>query len=161
MFGMLPEANVERIFSEGLVFEDDVRWTPQPSNRNWLQFEGFLDSPSDTSLRLNMAVSILREERYRIIVRRGEQILRRLCVRGSHRNPLASSGETWIGKTHKHRWTEQFADKLAYTPPDIATPTFERSEYERVFRAFCKESNIDFRGRWNDPPKATQDRLDI
>jgi hypothetical protein len=49
--------------------------------------------------------------------------LRRLDVNGSHRNRTADR-EEWIERTHKHMFSEQHQDTVAYTPDDIpAVPT--------------------------------------
>lgn len=158
---MLSEAQVERILTEGFVLEDDIRWAPQPSNPNWLQFGAFLDAGTEASVRINMAVSMLRREKYKIVLLRGEQVLRRLDVRGSHRNPRTAGGESWCASTHKHRWTDIYADKAAYTPTDISASTFNSGEYEVTFLEFCGECNIDFRGQWQDPPEQRQGVPDI
>jgi hypothetical protein len=163
MFGMLSQAEVDRIFREGFVLVDDVRWSPQANNQNWLQTGAFLDSQRETSIRFNMAVSLLRPEKYTLVVLRGEQVLRRLDVRGSHGNPAMVGGQVWKRQTHKHRWTDIYADKEAYTPPDISADkaAFTRNEYETTFREFCTESNIDFKGQWQDPPQHAQGTLNI
>jgi hypothetical protein len=158
---MVTEHEAERIFRDGLVLEDDVRWTVQPSNARWLQFGAFLDSPHETTLRLSMGVSVVLPQKYKILILRGEQVLRRLDVRGSHQNPPGASGEIWQLRTHKHRWTDRFGDKAAYTPADINLGDFTRDEYEATFRAFCKECHIDFRGAWSQPPESHQTQLDV
>ena len=161
MFGMLTEHEVELILRDGLVLSDDVRWTLQPSNPTWSQFGAFLDSPRDATVRLTMGVSLRLPQKYKILVLRGEQVLRRLDVRGSHSNPPAARSGQWKRQTHKHRWTDRFGDAEAYTPPDITTPPFTPAEHEATFRAFCEECNIDFRGEWIDPPNVAQHGLDI
>jgi hypothetical protein len=161
VFGFLSEAQVDRFCAEGSVLADDVHWTILPSNPNWTQFGGFVDARRETAVRLIMTVSLLRPEKYTLLLLRGEQVLRRLDVRGSHRNPPATSGQEWKVQTHKHAWSDGYADKVAYTPPDVRTMTFARDEYEVIFRAFCRECGVDFQGRWTDPPKPAQTRLDI
>jgi hypothetical protein len=159
---MLPESHVDQLVSRPSALTEDVRWTPQKSNPRWVQFAVFLDAPTDTSLRLAMTVNTRNPGFYAILLLRGDQVLRRLDVRGSHRNPPAASGEKWLAATHKHRWTDSFADKVAYTAADISTPpTFDRSEYEGTFRAFCNECNITFSGAWQDPPEEVQQELDL
>jgi hypothetical protein len=159
---MLTESHVDRLLAEGSSLVDAVRWAPQLRNSRWTQFAAFLDSPSETALRLVMAVNTSLPGKYTILLLRGEQVLRRLDVRGSHRNPTAASGAHWSGETHKHRWTDDFADKVAYAPADITTADpFDRSEYEATFRAFCAECSIAFSGAWSDPPEQTQGTLDL
>jgi hypothetical protein len=51
------------------------------------------------------------------------QHLRRLDVNGSHGNRTGDR-EVWNERTHKHTFSEQDQDTLAYTPGDIpAVPT--------------------------------------
>lgn len=84
------------------------------------------------------------------------QQLRRLDVNASHSNP-GPGGETWDEQTHKHRWSEQWANRYAYTPDDIpvipqAGGTSEH--YRGAFEAFCGESGVALTGEyvWSDPP---------
>lgn len=52
--------------------------------------------------------------------------------------------------THKHRWTEQFADKRIYVPSDI---TVEWDEPVAVWRQFCAEMNVIHRGILQEPER--------
>ena len=58
----------------------------------------------------------------------------------SHRNP---SGEQ-VGRKHKHSWSEQNKDKMAYTPTDITAPA---SDPSAVWRQFCVEARIQHNGK--------------
>jgi len=162
VFAFLPESEIQRILDAGATFSDSPRWAARYQNIYWVQFGGFVDSPLDPGLRINMAVSVRRPEKYTIAYLRGEQMLRRLDVRGSHRNPTTASGATWVVATHKHRWTDTHADQVAYEPPDVATPEeMESGEHERVFNEFCTECRIGFTGKWNDAPLHLQTELEV
>ena len=162
MFGFLSEGDIQRILDAGGTFGDSPRWVFRAQNTHWVQFGGFVDSAADAALRLNMAVSLRRPEKYTIAYLRGDQTIRRLDVRGSHSNPSSASGERWILSTHKHRWSNEHADQVAYSPPDIATKEeLESGEYERVFNEFCGECRIRFTGNWEHPPLHQQTRLDV
>lgn len=162
MFGFLSEREVDRILEAGGVFRDTPRWVQRVENAHWVQFGGFVDSPVDAGLRLNMTVSLRRPDKYTIAYLRGDQTIRRLDVRGSHVNPAIASGERWVRHTHKHRWSDRHADQIAYSPPDISTPEEpEPDEHERVFNEFCSECRIRFEGNWAPPPLHHQTRLDI
>ena len=52
--------------------------------------------------------------------------------------------------THKHRWTEQFADRRIYVPSDI---TMEWDEPVGVWRQFCAELNVIHRGTLQEPER--------
>ena len=81
--------------------------------------------------------------------------LRRLDLRASHRNP---DGERWSRKTHKHRWSEEFSNRFAYTPTDIPHDVNagidSTDNYREVFEAFATECKIELGQdyRWSDPP---------
>ncbi|MFJ3174751.1 hypothetical protein ACIPJK_28705 [Streptomyces roseus] len=77
-------------------------------------------------------------------------ILRRLDVRGTHLD--RESGEHFINRTHKHKWSERRSNKDVYAPDDIrhspdpiaeATLTSMDEEYERVVRDFVQECKMD------------------
>ena len=162
MFAFLTENEVQRILEAGGRFVETPRWTTRAQNVHWVQFGGFVDSPDDAALRLNMAVSVRAPEKYKIAYLRGDQMLRRLDVRGSHTNPASVSGETWVRATHKHLWSDAHADRVAYTPRDISTAQrADPGEYERVFNEFCHECRIEFTGQWMDPPLHVQTTLDF
>jgi hypothetical protein len=162
VFGFLQESEIQRILEDGGTFSESPRWATRPQNVHWVQFGGFVDSPIDAALRLNMAVSVQAPEKYTIVYLRGDQMLRRLDARGSHTNPTSASGEAWTRSTHKHRWSDTHADQIAYSPPDISTlETLEPGEHERVFNEFCSECRIQFTGKWVDPPLHFQTTLDV
>ncbi len=122
MFGFLSEREIDGILEAGGVFRDTPRWVQRAENAHWVQFGGFVDSPIDARLRLNMTVSLRRPDKYTIVFLRGDQTIRRLDVRGNHTNPVSASGECWVRRTHKHWWSDRHADQVAYSPPDISTP---------------------------------------
>ena len=83
------------------------------------------------------------------------QHIRRLDVNGSHRNRTPDR-EEWATRTHKHRFSEQHQDTVAYTPDDIPSiPTADilGDHYRGAFEAFCGEQVIELTGeyRWVDP----------
>lgn len=52
-----------------------------------------------------------------------------------HHNPEC----TRVGEKHKHRWSEQYRDKEAYVPKDIAA---DASDPVAVWQEFCVEACI-------------------
>jgi hypothetical protein len=88
------------------------------------------------------------------------QHLRRLDVNGSHGNRTGDR-EVWNERTHKHTFSEQEQDTVAYTPGDIpAVPTANvvGEHYRGAFEAFCEEQAIKLTGeyRWIDPVLPTR-----
>ncbi|MFE9221880.1 hypothetical protein ACFYN3_36880 [Streptomyces lavendulae] len=80
-------------------------------------------------------------------------ILRRLDVRGTHID--RETGEEYINRTHKHKWSEQRGNKDVYAPDDIrhspdpilgATLTMMDEEYDRVVRDFVHECRMSIGG---------------
>jgi hypothetical protein len=61
-----------------------------------------------------------------------------------HHNPTCEQ----VGEKHKHRWTEQFRDKQAYVPTDIAAPV---TDPVGVWNEFCAEANITHLGAMARP----------
>lgn len=87
--------------------------------------------------------------------------LRRLDVNGSHRNRVGAR-ETWIERTHKHRWSEARADADAYTPSDIPSiplTNVTADHYRQVLEAFCGECGITLADgyQWSAPQVNSSD----
>jgi len=88
------------------------------------------------------------------------QHVRRLDVNGSHRNRTGDR-EEWVDRTHKHKFSEQHQDTVAYTPDDISTvprASVVGDHYRGAFEAFCGEQAIRLTGeyRWVDPVLPTR-----
>jgi len=67
-----------------------------------------------------------------------------------HHNPQCDQ----VGEKHKHRWTEQFRDKEAFVPQDIAA---EASDPVAVWHQFCAEAKLTHQGELAAPPLQTGD----
>jgi hypothetical protein len=93
---------------------------------------------------------------YHLVLVVSRQCIRRLDVRGSHTNPDPAR-ERWQLRTHKHRFTDAWGDRWAYTPDDLpptpANVDVTTTEYRQVFEAYCHECYIDTSQLvWEDPP---------
>lgn len=83
-----------------------------------------------------------------------EESIRRLDMRGRHRNP---DGELWVATTHKHRWSSVDNNDWAYTPDEIPHEmpgsAVRADDYREVFEAFAAECNIALADgyEWSDP----------
>lgn len=62
-----------------------------------------------------------------------------------HHNPQCNQ----VGECHKHRWTERFRNKEAFSPADI---TASPAHPVDVWAQFCAEAGIDHWGRMLPPP---------
>ncbi len=77
----------------------------------------------DLPLLLGVQVLILKPWKLTAYLMIYDQHLRRLDVNGSHGNRTGDR-EVWNERTHKHTFSEQHQDTVAYTPGDIpAVPT--------------------------------------
>ena len=82
------------------------------------------------------------------------ETIRRLDLRDDHRNP---DGIVWDRKTHKHLWSVEDGNSVAYTPQDIrhdaATPPVTGDDYRAIFEDFARETHIRFAPDyvWEDP----------
>lgn len=91
-------------------------------------------------------------------------VLRRLDVRGTHID--RETGEEYINRTHKHKWSEQRGNKDVYAPDDIrhspdpvldATLAVMDEEYDRVVYDFVHECRMSIGGGylWVPPTPPT------
>ncbi len=62
-----------------------------------------------------------------------------------HHNPTCS----YVGRKHKHRWSETFRDKEAYEPDDITALVTAPVD---VWSQFCKEIFLTHNGVMYPPP---------
>jgi hypothetical protein len=62
-----------------------------------------------------------------------------------HHNPTCS----YVGRKHKHRWTEAFRDKEAYVPDDITALINDPVD---VWSQFCQEVFLTHNGVMYPPP---------
>ncbi len=61
-----------------------------------------------------------------------------------HHNPTCQM----VGDPHKHYWTDEYRDKMAYAAEDITEPWDHPVE---VWRQFCAEAGIQHQGRLHPP----------
>jgi hypothetical protein len=105
-------------------------------------------------LVIDLAISIQLPWKYKYQLRWGFMPIRRLDVRGSHRNICDGSNERWQRQTHKHLYRDPYRMSWAYSPVDIPTTavlSVSPGEYRDVFEAFCKECGIAVECEWVDP----------
>lgn len=67
-----------------------------------------------------------------------------LDLGADHHNPTCER----VGEKHKHKWTEEFRDKMAYKPDDVTEPWNRPVE---VWEQFCAEANISHTGKLRRP----------
>ncbi len=151
----MDEAVINHLLSGGrMAVKVPIGWTSAPG---FVTAKVAVDAPEmyGAGLVLDLSLSRVRPWRYTYQLRSGGVQIRRLDVRGSHRNHVGEPG-VWRDETHKHRWTDLYGDAIAYSPDDIpAKPgtTVGADEYRAVFEAFAAECRITLTGgyRWVEP----------
>ena len=133
----------------------DIPWTASPSHPGAHEFTARVRSQSDWPLRVEawrnphlarLSYSVIYEGVGRIVG---------LCL-GVKVHHLPDCHDTRAGKrhcacprgTHKHRWTEQFADQWLYAPSDI---TADVTDPTAVWRQFCAEIDVSHLGTLVEP----------
>jgi hypothetical protein len=76
-----------------------------------------------------------------VLIYRKQNVRRLDATRGGHRNPDG----VFLGRNvpHKHRWSEEHADRMAYIPEDI-----DLTDINTIFHSFLTESNIELIGEY-------------
>lgn len=144
----LNESEVAKIIQATKAIMQDICWEKNP-NESWFKSEVEVKN----KLRLNLKMHLNANSRYyglysfTLILNNAFRIAG-LDVNGSHKNKHTDSNN-WKGETHKHKWTDRCRDGWAYTPDDIDVKSMGSA-----FISFCKECEIDFKGKFNIlPPK--------
>lgn len=142
----LTEAFAADIVARPKRIDEDIRWYSDP-DLNY--FKAVATAQTEARILLKVHLNVNRTDRRKIsvtlVASRAYPILR-LDVNGSHQNRHTDDAR-WHQETHKHRWTDACRDALAYTPPEQIP-----DDPEGVFREFCMEANIDFRGNFGNFP---------
>jgi hypothetical protein len=73
-----------------------------------------------------------------------------LDVGKDHHNPQCNQ----VGEKHKHRWTEKFRDKEAYSPKDITATATDPVD---VWHQFCAEAKLTHKGAMARPQPPAKD----
>lgn len=131
---MLTEAEATEIYEMEKVIQEDWEW--EHHGRNWVGEATVSCIGSDILLTLYGRYN--REYSFSLVYR-GSKVIRR-WDNGKHKNPDGK----WIEGSHKHKWTKQHEDTLAYEVDDINT-----SNVNQAFHDFLEESNITLQGTYN------------
>lgn len=169
----MTDALAEKIFSGtvGGLLNTPLTWKqknmPKKAGKP-VHVEAWAPLKTDLSCRLELRVRIGLDKpwEYTLMVLHPSDgtCLKRLDVRGTHRD--RESGEEYINRTHKHRWSVARGDKDVYAPDDIrhspdpvadATLASMDEEYDRVVRDFITECKMTLgEGYGWVPPTITQ-----
>ncbi len=95
---------VELLLQSGFVLIQSLVWN---MDGHWWKARVPVQSPHGVRVLLDLNIHTKLDWRYVYQLRWGVQPIRRLCVRGSHRNHCGGSHESWTFETHKHRYTDE------------------------------------------------------
>ena len=176
---IMTDAMAEKLLSgnAGCVINAPLTWKQKnhpKSATTPVHVEGTSTVSSNLGMRLElrMRIGLDRPWDYTLLILSPVDgvCLRRLDVRGTHRDRL--TGEDFINRTHKHKWSEARGNSEVYSPDDIrhtpgpllhATLASMDEEYERVVRDFVAECRMMLGSgyAWTQPPAAAvQDPFD-
>ena len=142
---MLTQQEFEAILADTTKrIEGDILWSMDEDHSPARQFRAEILSDSRHSLIVvGWYNQLTRKLNYTIVLHEIGRIYA-LNLGLPHRNP----DNELVGEKHKHRWSEQSGDRIAYVPNDITEPWSRPSE---VWNQFCAEANIEHRGLMYPP----------
>lgn len=156
----LTDANALSLLDAEKSVSAPIEWVVV--DKRWVRMDVVVLNPADEPLKFVAKVNRQRPGTSSWILLWGskhtgehEENLRRLDMRGTHRNP---DGEWWRSKTHKHRWSRSDNTDWAYTPLDIPHEIpgsfVTMDDYREVFEAFAAECGAELGHGyvWSDPP---------
>lgn len=125
---------------------DDLRWREDPDHSPAFEFRVEVESRVGYPLLINGRFNRLAGTLSYTLIHRPTGRVYALDLGADHHNPTC---QRVGGEKHKHRWTDQHADKLAYVPTDITAAADNPVE---VWQQFCAEAKIVHNGRLDHPP---------
>lgn len=146
----ITEAECTRILSLPKRITDDIVWSKK-TNKSWASSKVPVDSELKGKLEIIITVNMDEPSKFSITLLLNST--HRICgldMRGSHHNKCSDQSR-WDGKMHKHSWRDDCPGGHAYTPSDINV-----KDIGDVFKQFCRECNISFKGNVNPLPIQTR-----
>lgn len=133
--------------------ESDLRWRRDEDHSPAVEFRVDVASSAGYPIFVAARYNPLAGTLSYAIVHRATGRIYGLDLGADHHNPTC----TYVGERHKHRWTDRYADKEAYVPPDI---TAQATDPVAVWLEFCAEASITHIGQL-EPPPAVQEELGL
>ena len=130
----------------------DVSWQEDSDHAPAVEFRVEVRSEAGYPLFINARWNPLAETLSYTLIHRTTGRVYALDLGAQHHNPTCQ----FVGEKHKHRWSDAYADKEAYVPPDISAPW---SDPVTVWHQFCAEAKIEHRGVLHSPPQVQGDLL--
>ncbi|AYL36582.1 hypothetical protein [Streptomyces fungicidicus] len=166
----MTDALAEKIFSGtvGGVLNTPLTWKqknmPKRAHKP-VHVEAWAPLKTDLScrleLRMRIGLDVLWEYTLMVLHPSDRTCLKRLDIRGTHLD--RETGEGYLNRTHKHKWSKARGNKDVYAPNDIrhnpdpilgATLESMDEEYDRVVRDFIAECKMTIGGAYAWVPPA-------
>jgi len=129
----------------GKWIEGDLRWREDSDHSPGVEFRAEVRSDVGYPLWINGRYNRLAGTLSYTLIHRATGRVYALDLGADHHNPTCQR----VGEKHKHRWTDQHADKLVYVPADI---TAVADDPVQVWQQFCAEARISHHGGFEHPP---------
>ena len=143
---MLTEPEFANILTDASKrIEGDIAWTPDDRHAGALEFRAIVLSDAGYPLFIAGWYRPQTASLTYTLVHDGARRIYAINFGHPHTNPSSSER---VGTKHKHYWTEEFQDRMAYNPHDVTEPWHRPIA---VWRQFCAESGIDHRGIMYSP----------
>ncbi|MGD0768071.1 MAG: hypothetical protein ABSB42_07730 [Tepidisphaeraceae bacterium] len=124
----------------------DITWSEDEDHSPSVEFRAEVESDVGWPLFIKGSYNRLIGALTFAVISKTEGRIYALDLGKDHRNP--DTGQL-IGEKHKHAWTEEYRDKVAYVPPDITEPA---TNPRAVWTQFCQEAKIRHRGQLQPVP---------
>lgn len=119
--------------------EGDITWVEDKNHLPAWTFSVLVESEAGWPLSVNGSYNPRTRRLSYALILQTEGRIYGLDMGKRHRNPRGEQ----VGRKHKHRWSERYRDKVAYTPNDI---TASAADPAAVWREFCAEAQIQHNG---------------
>lgn len=143
---MLTSAEFESILADkSKRIDGNIEWVQDEDHSPAVEFRAEIQNEGGWPLFVRASYNPLaRTVTFALILKTVGRIYA-LDIGKDHHNPQC----TQVGRTHKHRWSEQFRDKEAYVPADI---TAAPDAPVLLWQQFCSEARITHAGTLSAPP---------
>ena len=133
------------LMDETKRIEGDIHWTDDEDHSPAVEFRAEIQSDEGWPMFVKGSYNRSAKTLTFALILRTEGRIYGLDMGKDHRNP----NKVLTGKKHKHTWTEENRDKLAYVPNDISATIAEPVE---IWKQFCKEARIVHDGELRQIP---------
>lgn len=141
----LTNAELASLMEDGSKrIEGDIAWCEDEDHSPALEFRAEILSETGWPLFVRGGYNRLAGSLTYAVILKTEGRIYALDLGKDHHNPEC----TQVGEKHKHRWTEQYTDKEAYSPEDISASV---ADPVAVWEEFCKEAKIVHQGKLAQP----------